>query len=86
MKHVHTFESFLNEGKKESGLMVFGRTTADNNKIQSWLKTSEFTAEWYAREGYWLFPEDKDSYDELEIALDKAFNKAGIDARFEGIF
>jgi len=79
-------ESFLYEESGESGLMVFGRSTIDNNKIQKWLDTSNYTAEWNAREGYWLFPEDEDSYDELEMELDKAFTRAGINARFEGVF
>ena len=79
-------ESFLNEAKEESGLMVFGRTTVDNNKIQQWLNSSDYTAEFNSRYGYWLFPEDEDSYDKLEMELDKAFTRAGINARFEGVF
>ena len=80
------FESSMNERKSESGLMVFGRTPMDNTEIGKWLDKSDYHAEWNAREGYWLFPEDEDGYDELESELDKAFNKAGINARFEGIF
>ncbi len=86
MKHIQTFESFLNEGNEEKGLMVIGRTTLDNNKIQKWLDKSDYHAEFNAREGYWLFPEEEDTYDALEAELEKEFSKAGINARFEGIF
>lgn len=86
MKNIRTFEDFLNEAKKETGLMVIGRTNSDNNKIGKVIDDEGFHAEWNAREGYWLFPEEEDSYDDLEMELDKLFSKKGIDARFEGIF
>jgi hypothetical protein len=76
----------VKEAKSESGLMVFGKTNLDNNKIGDWLDDSDYTAEWNAREGYWLFPEEEDGYDALEAELEKAFTKARINARFEGIF
>jgi hypothetical protein len=76
----------VKEAKGESGLMVFGKTNLDNNKIGDWLDDSDYTAEWNAREGYWLFPEEEDGYDALEAELEKAFVKARINARFEGIF
>lgn len=85
MKKLGIKES-VNEAKGESGLMVFGKTNLDNNKIGDWLDDSDYTAEWNAREGYWLFPEEEDEYDELEAELEKAFTKARINARFEGIF
>ena len=78
--------NYMNEAKGESGLMVFGKTNLDNNKIGDWLDDSDYTAEWNAREGYWLFPEEEGNYDELEMELEKAFAKARINARFEGIF
>jgi hypothetical protein len=85
MKKLGIKES-INEAKSESGLMVFGKTNLDNNKIGDWLDDSDYTAEWNAREGYWLFPEEEDGYDALEAELEKAFTKARINARFEGIF
>lgn len=69
-----------------SGLMVFGKTQHDNNAIADMIDGSEFSAEWNAREGYWFFPEEESAYDELEMQLEKEFNRLGIDARFEGIF
>jgi hypothetical protein len=70
----------------ERGLMVFGRTTLDNNAIADMIDNYHFQAEWNAREGYWLFPEDESTYDELELELEREFNERGINARFEGIF
>lgn len=76
----------VNESKNDTGLMVFGRTKIDNNKIGEIADDLGLHAEWDSREGYWLFPEEEDMYDELEMELDKAFGKKGINARFEGIF
>lgn len=86
MKHLKRFENFLNESNNETGLMVYGRTNLDNNAIQDWLEDSDYSAEWNHREGYWLFPEEEENYDELEKELEKEFRKAKINARFEGIF
>lgn len=86
MEYIQTFENFLNEAKKETGLMAFGKTSLDNNKINKWLGKSDYHANWKAGDGYWLFPEIEDSYDELEAELEKEFIKAGINARLEGVF
>lgn len=80
------FESTTNESKNETGLMVIGRTGLDNNKIGEIVDDLGFYAEWNSREGYWLFPEDEENYDDLEMELEKAFRKEGVNARFEGIF
>ena len=70
----------------ESGIMVFGRTPIDNNAIGEFIEEEDYYyAEWN-REGFWFFPEQEDSYNDLEKALDREFAKRGIDARFEGIF
>lgn len=76
----------VNESKNDTGLMVIGKTKIDNNKIGEIADDLGLHAEWDARAGYWLFPEEEDNYDELEIELVKAFTKKGINARFEGIF
>jgi hypothetical protein len=83
--YVKVNEDKLTEAN-ERGLMVFGRTTSDNNAIADMIDNSDFQAEWNAREGYWLFPEDESTYDELELELEREFNERGINARFEGIF
>jgi hypothetical protein len=69
----------------ESGIMVFGRTPIDNNAIGEFIEEEDYYAEWN-REGFWFFPEQEDSYDDLEKALDREFAERGINARFEGIF
>lgn len=79
-------ESAVTESSEETGLMVTGRTSADNNKIGDIADDLGYHAEWNHREGYWLFPEEEDMYDELEAELEKAFTKKKVNARFEGIF
>lgn len=71
---------------KRSGLIVVGRTSTDDNAIADMVDESDYYAEWNSREGYWLFPEEEGSYDDLEMELEKEFNRRGINARFEGIF
>ena len=43
-------------------------------------------AEWDARYGYFLFPEEEDNYDELELEISKQLDKLNINYRIEGIF
>jgi hypothetical protein len=86
MKRVKLFEHYIKESSQETGLMVTGRTSADNNKIGDIADDLGYHAEWNHREGYWLFPEEEDMYDELEAELEKAFIKKKVNARFEGIF
>lgn len=90
MKRVKLFEEFIEsivtESSEETGLMVIGRTSIDNNKIGDIADELGYHAEWNHREGYWLFPEDEEMYDELEAELDKVFTKKKVNARFEGIF
>lgn len=77
----------IKEGIPEvKGLMVFGSTPIDNNAISDYLDDTDYYATWNSREGYWLFPEQEEHYDELETELTQDFNKLGINARFEGIF
>ena len=69
----------------EPGLMVFPRTREDNLRLTRWLDDADYYAEWNA-EGYWLFPEAPEGYDELERELEQEFSMHDINARFEGIF
>jgi hypothetical protein len=69
---------------KETGLMVFPITKQDETKIIKWLERSDYFAEWW-RYGYFLFPEKKSNYDDLERELEKEFRKYNINARFEGV-
>lgn len=70
----------------ETGLMVVPRTNLDANKIQKWVDKSGMYGEWDAREGYFLFPEEEDGFDELEMELTKELDKLGVNYRIEGVF
>lgn len=81
------FELYRDGGNiSESGLMVIGRTQSDNTKIGEIVDENDFYAEWNSREGYWLFPEEVENYDDLEETLSDLFEREDINARFEGIF
>ena len=66
--------------------MIIGRTQSDNTKIGEIVDENDFYAEWNSREGYWLFPEEVENYDDLEETLSDLFEREDINARFEGIF
>jgi len=70
----------------ETGLMVVPRTNADANKIKQWVDKSGMYGEWDAREGYFLFPEEEDGFDELEMELTKELDGLGVNYRIEGVF
>ena len=75
------------EGNAEpKGLMVFGSTQIDNQKIGEYVESSPYHAEWNVKGGYWLFPEEEETYDALEKELESEFDMRGISARIEGIF
>lgn len=83
-EYKHFFD--MNENKiPKSGLMVFGKTQLDNNKIKDFVSKGDYTAEWNP-EGFWFFEEDEELYDELENNLSDEFSSLDINARFEGIF
>ena len=58
----------------ESGLMVRGSSTADNNKIGDAIDALGLYGEWNS-EGFWFLEEEQDLYDELEQTLTKEFDK-----------
>lgn len=66
----------------KTGLKVYGRTQIDNNKISDFIEHSDFYGEWNW-EGYFFFPEDESTLDELESELTKEFDNLDIYARFE---
>lgn len=70
----------------ETGLMVVPRTNADANKIKQWVDKSGMYGEWNAREGYFLFPEEEEGFDELEMELTKELDGLGVNYRIEGVF
>lgn len=66
-----------------SGLIVVGKTQIDNNKIQDLINDEEYHAIWNSKEGYWFFPEEESTLDQLEADLEAEFYRYEIDARFE---
>jgi hypothetical protein len=86
MKHLKTFESYINEKAKETGLMFTPRGSADATKMQKALEKSDLYGEWNAREGYFFFPEKTENYDNLELELQKLVDNNDINGYFEGIF
>lgn len=72
--------------KFRTGLIVTGKTSLDNDMIGDLLEKEGFYGEWNPRQGFWFIPEEEDLYDQLEYALESAFSRVGINARFEGIF
>lgn len=71
---------------QEGGLIVTGSTQEDNQEIGKLVSASGFFGIWDARNGYWVFPEEEENYDELEKNIQKELDKRNISARFEGIF
>lgn len=79
-------EMKINEAKEETGLMIKGRTRSDNQKIDDILDDLDLYAEWDAKEGYFFLPEEEDMFDELEMMIQKEFDKRNVNAYFEGVF
>ena len=71
--------------KKDYGLYVTPSTKNDSIKLAKWIDNSDYYAE-YSSDGYWFFPEKKDTYDALEKELNNLLNKKGISVSFEGVF
>lgn len=68
---------------RPSGLIVVGNTSEDNQKIALFVQNSDYHGEWNPREGYWFFPEEAFSLDQLESELNSEFELRDINARFE---
>lgn len=69
-----------------TGLIVQGRTQIDNNEISDFVDASDYHGVWNAKEGYWFFPEDEETLDDLEMELSREFDNRGINYRIEGQF
>lgn len=77
-KEVIKLSHIINENQNnESGLMVNGRNSIDNNKIGKAIESLGLYGEWN-REGFWFLEEEQDMYDELEAILTKEFDKQNI--------
>lgn len=75
LKHEPVKPIKINEVEEdETGLMVSGQNSIDNNKIGQAIDDLGFHAEWN-REGFWFLEEEQDMYDALEYILTKEFDK-----------
>ena len=86
MSKANELSKLLSE-KDESGLWVSFRNRGDASKAMKIADKEGFHSEFDSRRGELFFPEEEDTYDELEKELDKMFAKAGIQGyNFEGVF
>jgi hypothetical protein len=78
-------EAFGDSDFDGTGLIVVGKTPLDNDSISELMEDPDFDyyGVWNTREGYWFFKEDEENIDELELELQREFDRAGINARFE---
>lgn len=75
----------INEDHYEDGLIVYGRTQEDNQKISDWIDNSDYSAEFDVRGNFWFFPEAEENYDTLRSTLEDAFDEEGIKYKIEQI-
>jgi hypothetical protein len=87
-KSLRKEESTRGGGNKFGGvgLLVYGRTTEDNQLIDQVTEEEGYYGIFNAQENYWFFPEEEETIDALENNLETVFIKKGINARFEGQF
>jgi len=76
----------MDEAPMETGLTFTPRSSMDATKFQNALDDSDFHYEWNAREGYFFFPEELDTYDALELELQRIVDMNDVNGHFEGIF
>lgn len=72
--------------QSNDGLMVIGKTPADDKKIGKFAIKGKYHAEFIKDGRFWIFPEKQENYDALELELEKQFTRLGIDVRFEGMW
>lgn len=70
---------------QKSGLIVKGRTPADNHKLDLVFLSSGLYAEWNAVEGWFFLPEDESMYDQLEEEIQEELRGREIYFRIESI-
>lgn len=76
----------MDEAAMETGLTFTPRSSMDATKFRNALDDSDFHYEWNAREGYFFFPEEEDTYDALESELQSIVDMNNVNGYFEGIF
>ena len=68
---------------KQFGLMVFTNETCE---FDEWLDSGDFYAEYNFEFGFYFFPEEVETYDDLEVAIAQSLDDLGIHYRIEGVF
>ena len=81
---IKLFEQWVNE-KKEEGLIFNPSSQKDLNKMRKALEDSDLYAEFDKKEGYFLFPEESDRYDELEAEIEELTRLHDISGYIESI-
>jgi len=76
-------EANVVETKDETGLMIYPSSATDFMKLNKIIDDIDFYGE--VRNDHFFFPEEPESYDELEKELDKIFNKNRISVRYESV-
>lgn len=67
------------------GLIFNPSTQKDINKMRNALESSDLYAEYNKKEGYFIFPENSDQYDELESEIEELIKLHNISGYIESI-
>ena len=70
----------------ETGLQVTPKTREDARVINEAIADSDFYTEYNSEFGFYLFPEEEENYDELEVQIDNLFSGLNVNYRIEGVF
>ena len=70
----------------ETGLQVTPKTREDAIVINEAIADSDFYTEYNSEFGFYLFPEEEENYDELEVQIDNLFSGLNVNYRIEGVF
>ncbi len=73
------------DSESTGGLYVKPDSDHDLQKLEAWLESSDFYAEYDMVTKEFFFPEAPESYDELEMTLTEEFEALGINVTFEGL-
>ena len=84
MKKQPTHKQILTTMK--TGLQVTPKTREDAIVINEAIADSDFYTEYNSEFGFYLFPEEEENYDELEVQIDNLFSGLNVNYRIEGVF
>ena len=86
MKKQPTHKQILTTMIMETGLKVTPKTREDAIVINEAIANSDFYTEYNSEFGFYLFPEEEENYDELEVQIDNLFSGLNVNYRIEGVF